>query len=75
MFQNSISKQQGFGVVGEFTTISPRKVYPYSLVSTPNANTIGNAFSVVSEGTATVGGTGVFAGIFNLVKEGFLTIR
>jgi len=61
--QTSVSQSQGFGVAGELFTNGPTRAKPYNLVSTPNLNTIGNAFTVSSEGVATVGGTGAFAGI------------
>jgi hypothetical protein len=62
-FQTTISSSQAFGVKGELILSSPIRATPYNLVSTPNLNTVGNAFTVSSEGVATVGGTGVFAGI------------
>lgn len=61
--QSSVSKNQGFGVVGEVFTNGPLRSEAFNLASTPQVNTIGNAFTVVSEGVATVGGTGQFAGI------------
>lgn len=60
-FQTSVTVNQGFGVVGELFSDSPKRVKSYRLDSV--ANTIGYAYSVVSEGLAMVGGTGAFAGI------------
>lgn len=62
-FQGSVGVNQAFGIAGELYANSPSRAESFTLVSTPNANTIGNAFTVSSEGVATVGGTGVFAGI------------
>lgn len=62
-FQSTVGLNQAFGVAGEIVSQGPIRSQPFTLVSTPNANVIGNAFSVVSEGVAKVGGTGDFAGI------------
>lgn len=62
-FQSTVSLNQAFGVQGELILSGAHRAAPYNLVSTPNLNTVGNAFTVSSEGVATVGGTGVFAGI------------
>lgn len=62
-FQVQIGANQAFGIAGELYANSPSRAESFTLVSTPNANTIGNAFTVSSEGVATVGGPGVFAGI------------
>ena len=62
-FQSTVGLNQAFGIQGELYANSPSRAQSMTLVSTPNANTIGNAFTVSSEGIATVGGTGVFAGI------------
>ena len=62
-FQSSVSDAQGFGVVGEIFSNSPFRSKPYTLVSTPQANVFGKAFTVTSEGIAQAGGTGFFAGI------------
>ena len=62
-FQSSVSSNQSFGIVGEILTDGPLRCAPYTLVSTPQTNNIGRAYTVSSEGVATVGGTGVFAGI------------
>lgn len=80
-FQSVINYNQALGVVGEVAFSGPQRAVPYNLVSTPNANVIGNAFTVTNggipdsdtaapnAGTATVGGTGVFAGILMSPKE------
>lgn len=63
-FQASVDMNQGFGVVGEIFSNGPVRTKPYALVSSPAVNTIGNAYTVTSEGIAKVGGAnGVFAGI------------
>jgi hypothetical protein len=64
MAQSSVSKNQGFGVVGELFSNGPVRTQPFKLVSTPAVNTIGTAFTVTAEGVATAGGdAGIFAGI------------
>lgn len=63
-FQASVDMNQGFGVVGEIFSNGPVRTKPYALVSSPAVNTIGNAYTIASEGIAEVGGAnGVFAGI------------
>lgn len=64
-FQASVDMNQGFGVVGEIFSNGPVRTKPYALVSSRAVNTIGNAYTITSEGIAGVGGesNGVFAGI------------
>lgn len=68
-FQTSVGLTQAFGVAGQLYRNSPVRTQVRKLVSTPNANTIGNACTVVSEGIATIGGTGVFDGLLGFPKE------
>lgn len=79
-FQQVININAGFGVIGEIYFTGPVRAAPYNLVSTPQLNTIGYAFTVTAggnpdpttgsplAGTAMVGGTGVFAGILSNPK-------
>lgn len=62
-FQTSVSRNQGFGVVGEIFSNGPTRVKSYILNSGAVPNTVGYAFTMVSEGQAKCGGAGVFAGI------------
>lgn len=80
-FQQAININQAIGVLGEVAFSGPQRATPYNLVSTPLLNNIGYAYTVVSgadpdpladtpnAGTATVGGSGVFAGILIGPKE------
>lgn len=63
--QSTVLANQAAGVVGEFSFESPSRAKPYILRTTdrPEYNVVGRAFTVVSEGVATAGGTGFFAGI------------
>lgn len=68
--QASVSQKQGFGVAGDLFSNGPVRTKPYTLVSTPAVNTIGNAFTITAEGVATAGGdAGIFAGILVNSKE------
>lgn len=49
-FQSTINYNQALGVTGEIARSGPQRALPYNLVSTPNANVIGNAFSVTNGG-------------------------
>jgi hypothetical protein len=63
-FQQTVQFQQASGVPGEKAYDGPSRVFPWTLVSTPNPNVIGaTAYTEVSEGVATAGGTGPFVGI------------
>lgn len=64
-FQSTVNLNQAFGVPGEIINNGPVRSAPYSLLSDDAAyNIIGaTALTVVSEGVAKAGGTGVFAGI------------
>lgn len=62
-FQSTIATTQGFGVAGELFNNGPVRAASYILNSGAVPNKIGYAFSIVSEGMAACGGTGVFAGI------------
>jgi len=61
--QSTVYTTQGFGVVGEVFTSSPTRAKTWNLNSGTTANYVGYAYTVSSEGQATVGGTGEFAGI------------
>lgn len=62
-FQSTIYTVTGQGVQGDLYADFPVECLPYVLDSTDAANNIfGNAFTVVSQGVAQAGGTGVFAG-------------
>lgn len=68
--QSSVSLKQGFGVAGDLFSNGPVRTKPYTLVSTPAVNTIGNAYTITAEGVATVGGdAGIFGGILVNSKE------
>lgn len=70
MTQSTVGLFRGFGVVGERYNDSPIRARNWTLTSGgTNPNTIGNAFTASSEGVATVGGTGFFAGILGFAKE------
>lgn len=60
-FQAAVGVNQGFGIAGEIFSSSPTRAKPYTLTSANN--TFGLAYTVASEGNATLGGTGAFAGI------------
>lgn len=80
-FQTTVNINNALGVVGELAFDSPRRAAPYNLFSSGTPNQIGYAFTVTSgdnpdpaagstlAGTATVGGTGDFAGILVSPKE------
>jgi hypothetical protein len=69
-FQSSVALQMAYGVQGEFAYDGPMRVHPWQLQSSPEPNVIGaTAYTVVSEGIAMAGGTGVFAGILVRPKE------
>lgn len=74
--QSTVNIYNALGIVGDLAFDGPVRAVPYNLVSTPQVNTIGCAFTISSggnpepttaaapnAGTAQVGGTGVFAGI------------
>lgn len=63
-FQNTISTRQGFGIAGEVFADGPTRVESLTIQSPDAANNVvGHAFTLVSEGFAQAGGSGVFAGI------------
>ena len=63
-YQTTVSLQAGFGVVGDIYLDSPSRVQSYILESANAANNVfGNAFTIVSQGIAQAGGTGIYAGI------------
>lgn len=80
-FQTTVNIFSAFGVVGDVVYTGPIRAVPYVLVSDPEANVIGRAFTVTNgadpdpslnsalPGEAVVGGTGVFAGILINSKE------
>jgi hypothetical protein len=62
-FQQTVSLKQGFGVVGGIYADSPSRVETFNILSGDPANNIfGRGFTVLSEGVAQAGGTGIFAG-------------
>lgn len=63
MFQKTVGLYRANGIVGELFNDSPRRAQPYILTSSPAVNYVGYAYTVSSEGVATVGGTGLFAGL------------
>jgi hypothetical protein len=56
--------QQAYGVPGELAYSGPMRVFPWTLVSSPEINYVGSTYyTVVEEGIATAGGTGEQAGL------------
>lgn len=80
-FQSTVNIWSAGGVVGELAFDGPMRAAPYNLFSNGTPNLVGNAYTVTSggnpepsgnsalAGTATVGGTGVFAGILINPKD------
>lgn len=80
-FQTTVNIWSAGGVVGEIAFDGPMRASPYNLFSSGVANLVGNAYTVTSggnpdpsgnsgvAGTATVGGTGAFAGILINPKD------
>lgn len=80
-FQSTINTYEGLGIPGELAFDGPMRSGPWNLFSSGVANIIGYAFTATANaspdtaagspntGTATVGGTGVFAGILMSPKE------
>ena len=82
LFQSTVNIWSAAGVVGELAFDGPMRAFPYNLFSSGTPNLVGNAYTVTSggnpepsgnkrswAGTATVGGTGVFAGILVNPKD------
>jgi hypothetical protein len=72
MFQNTVSAEQGLGVIGEVFDDGPRRAQPFLIISDDAAdNVFGRAFTVTAEGKAEAGkdGAQVFAGILINPKE------
>ena len=69
-FQTSVNQKLAVGVNGDFYDNSPRRVDPYTIVSS-SAGSIGCAYTVDTTDPSKVvlGGTGVFAGIAVNSKE------
>lgn len=68
--QTTVNFMQPLGIVGEIIVDGPNVSRPYTLASDDAAdNVFGRAFTVVSEGKAKAGGTGVFAGILTGSKQ------
>lgn len=70
-FQQSVALLQGFSIPGEIFQDVPWIVQSYTLVSTPQLNTVGStAYTVTSQGIAQAGSGGsVFAGILCAPKS------
>lgn len=80
-FQTTVNIWNTAGFVGDLAITGPLRADPYILYSNGTPNIVGNAFTVSSgasadpassssvAGTATVGGTGVFAGILVNSKD------
>jgi len=70
-FQTTVSRLSGFGVPGELYTDGPTRAQSYILQSTTSSlNIIGaTAYTLVSEGIAQAGGTGVFCGFLADPKQ------
>ena len=67
-FQSQVSTSKSFGVIGDVFTDEPIRAESFILNST-SPNVIGYFYTVSSEGVATVGGTGVIAGILVNSKQ------
>lgn len=76
-FQSTVNLYTAAGVPGDWAFSGPRRAQPAVLVSTPQLNKIGNAFTTTPPGsdsqgnaaiTARAGGTGFFAGILGNSK-------
>ncbi|OWK42455.1 structural cement protein Gp24 [Fimbriiglobus ruber] len=80
-FQSTVNIWSTLGVVGDMAFDGPLRATPFNLFSNGTPNIIGNAFTVTSggnpepttnsalAGTATVGGSGIFAGILVNSKD------
>ena len=71
-FQQTIFINQAAGVPGEIIQDVPWIVQPYTLVSTPELNTVGaTAYTITSQGIAQAGSGGAFgfAGILGIPKS------
>jgi hypothetical protein len=80
-FQSTVNIWSAAGVVGELAFDGPMRASPYNLYSSGTPNLVGNAYTITSggspepsgnsslAGTATVGGTGIFAGILINPKD------
>lgn len=71
--QSVVRAEQTTGLPGEFAREGPTRAAPWILLSTPESNVFGHAFTQVSDGNAQVGGDisgGVpFVGIMGRPKE------
>lgn len=69
-FQTSVNQKLAVGVNGDFYDNSPRRVDPYTIISS-SAGSIGKAYTIDSTDPSKVnlGGAGVFAGIAVNSKE------
>ena len=69
-FQTSVNQKLAVGVNGDFYDNSPRRVDPYTIISS-SAGSIGKAYTIDSTDPTKVnlGGAGVFAGIAVNSKE------
>ncbi|ECB1778550.1 hypothetical protein EU837_02065 [Salmonella enterica subsp. enterica serovar Kibi] len=63
-FPSTVKKTLAFGIPGEFYADGPSRAVPAMIDSSnPGYNIVGRAFTYKGDGTVSVGGTGVFAGI------------
>ena len=69
-FQSSVKQKLAVGVVGDFYDDSPRRVDPYTIISS-TAGSIGCAYTcdTTDQTKVVLGGSGVFAGIAVNSKE------
>lgn len=80
-FQSTVNIYNTPGIVGDLAFTGPTRAKPYNLYSNATPNIVGYAFTITNSanpdttagspnaGTATVGGTGAFAGILINSKE------
>jgi len=68
-FQASVGLAKSLGVAGDIYNNSPIRAQSFILNSGTQDNVVGYAYTINSEGNATVGGSGVFGGILVNSKE------
>lgn len=69
--QTQVYQQQSRGIVGEFADNSPRRVAPYNVMKTDDAEpVVGYAFTQgTNDNEANVGGSGAFLGVLVAPKQ------